>query len=75
MTKAPGAKALPGVLVRMGASEGLGYLLIDGQQMGKPDQIVAAIIAFALLGKVADSLLIAATGPLVRWQDPSRRAL
>ena len=35
----------------MGASEGLGYLLVDGQQMGKPDQILAAIIAFALLGK------------------------
>jgi uncharacterized protein YciW len=32
----------------MGASEGLGYLLVDGQQMGKPDQILAAIIAFAL---------------------------
>ncbi|MGE3146318.1 MAG: ABC transporter permease, partial [Pseudorhodoplanes sp.] len=27
----------------MGASEGLGYLLIDGQQLGKPAQIVAAI--------------------------------
>jgi sulfonate transport system permease protein len=26
----------------MGASEGLGYLLIDGQQLGKPAQIVAA---------------------------------
>jgi hypothetical protein len=23
----------------MGASEGLGYLLVDGQQLGKPDQI------------------------------------
>src|SRR6187551_1618675 len=42
----------------MGASEGLGYLLVDGQQMGKPDQILAAIIAFALLGKLADSLLV-----------------
>ena len=28
----------------MGASEGLGYLLVDGQQIGKPAQIVAAII-------------------------------
>ena len=27
----------------MGASEGLGYLLIDGQQLGKPAEIVAAI--------------------------------
>ena len=39
----------------MGASEGLGYLLVDGQQLGKPDQILAAIIAFALLGKLSDS--------------------
>jgi sulfonate transport system permease protein len=59
----------------MGASEGLGYLLVDGQQMGKPDQILAAIIAFALLGKAADSLLVAATSPLVRWQDTARERL
>jgi len=59
----------------MGASEGLGYLLVDGQQMGKPDQILAAIIAFALLGKLADSLLLAAAKPLVRWQDTVRERL
>lgn len=59
----------------MGASEGLGYLLVDGQQMGKPDQILTAIIAFALLGKSADSLLVAGTKPLVRWQDTVRERL
>jgi sulfonate transport system permease protein len=59
----------------MGASEGLGYLLVDGQQLGKPDQIVAAIIAFALMGKAADSLLVAATVPLVRWQDLARERM
>jgi sulfonate transport system permease protein len=59
----------------MGASEGLGYLLVDGQQMGKPDQILAAIIAFALLGKAADSALVLATAPLVRWQDTARERL
>jgi sulfonate transport system permease protein len=59
----------------MGASEGLGYLLVDGQQMGKPDQILAAIIAFALLGKIADSILVTATKPLVRWQDTVRERL
>jgi sulfonate transport system permease protein len=59
----------------MGASEGLGYLLVDGQQMGKPDQILAAIIAFALLGKAADSMLVLATKPLVRWQDTARGTL
>ncbi|WP_210497383.1 ABC transporter permease [Microvirga antarctica] len=59
----------------MGASEGLGYLLVDGQQMGRPDHILAAIIAFAILGKLADSLLVGATKPLVRWQDTARGTL
>ena len=30
----------------LGASQGLGFLLIDGQQLGKPATIVAAIVAF-----------------------------
>jgi sulfonate transport system permease protein len=59
----------------MGASEGLGYLLVDGQQLGKPDQILAAIIAFALLGKAADSVLVACTSPFLRWQDTHRGRL
>jgi sulfonate transport system permease protein len=53
----------------MGASEGLGYLLIDGQQLGKPAQIVAAIIAFAVLGKTTDWLLTSGTAPFLRWED------
>jgi sulfonate transport system permease protein len=53
----------------MGASEGLGYLLIDGQQLGKPAQIVAAIVIFAIIGKATDWLLEVATAPLLRWQD------
>jgi sulfonate transport system permease protein len=53
----------------MGASEGLGYLLVDGQQLGKPDQIAAAIIAFALLGKAADGALAAAARPFLGWLD------
>ncbi|QLH71615.1 ABC transporter permease [Rhodopseudomonas palustris] len=53
----------------MGASEGLGFLLIDGQQLGKPAQIVAAIVIFAVLGKTTDWLIEIATLPLLRWQD------
>jgi sulfonate transport system permease protein len=53
----------------MGASEGLGYLLIDGQQLGKPAQILAAIVIFAILGKTTDWLIEIATVPLLRWQD------
>jgi sulfonate transport system permease protein len=53
----------------MGASEGLGYLLVDGQMAGKPTTILAAITAFAVLGKLTDALLTAATRPLISWQD------
>jgi sulfonate transport system permease protein len=57
----------------MGASEGLGYLLVDGQQLGKPDQIVAAILVFAIIGKLSDGLLVALSAPLVAWQDSFRK--
>jgi sulfonate transport system permease protein len=53
----------------MGASEGLGYLLVDGQQLGKPEQILAAIFVFAVLGKITDGLLVVASAPLLTWQD------
>ncbi len=53
----------------LGASEGLGFLLIDGQQLGKPAQIVAAIVAFAVIGKVTDWLIEISAAPLLRWQD------
>ena len=57
----------------MGASEGLGYLLLDGQQLGKPDQILAAIIAFAVIGKLGDWLIVIAAKPFLSWQDTHQR--
>jgi sulfonate transport system permease protein len=57
----------------MGASEGLGYLLIDGQQLGKPAQIVAAIVIFAILGKATDWLIEIIFAPLLPWQDAFSR--
>ena len=53
----------------MGASEGLGYLLIDGQQLGKPAEIVAAILAFAVLGKTTDWIVALVAAPFLRWED------
>ena len=38
----------------MGASEGLGYLLIDGQMAGNAAQILGALVLFAILGKLTD---------------------
>jgi sulfonate transport system permease protein len=57
----------------LGASSGLGFLLIDGQQLGKPAQIVAAILAFAILGKLSDWLIVLASAPFLRWEDVERR--
>jgi sulfonate transport system permease protein len=53
----------------LGASTGLGFLLIDGQQLGKPAQIVAAIVAFAILGKTTDFIIAAVSAPFLRWED------
>ena len=53
----------------MGASEGLGYLLLDGQMVGNAAQIMAALVLFAILGKATDSLVVLLTRRLVRWQD------
>jgi sulfonate transport system permease protein len=58
----------------LGASEGLGFLLVDGQQLGKPAQIVAAIVAFAIIGKLSDWLIVIATTPFLRWEDRARGA-
>lgn len=59
----------------MGASEGLGYLLVDGQQLGRPDRILAAIITFAVLGKLSDALLVSLSHPFLAWQDNARSQL
>jgi len=58
----------------LGASTGLGFLLIDGQQLGKPAQIVAAVVAFAILGKFTDYLIVALAAPFLRWEDRFARS-
>lgn len=39
----------------LGASRGLGYLMLDGQTTNRPELIVASLGMFALLGKVSDA--------------------
>jgi sulfonate transport system permease protein len=56
----------------MGASSGLGYLLIDGQELGKPAEIIAAIVAFAIVGKATDWLIALCAAPFLRWEDVVR---
>jgi sulfonate transport system permease protein len=58
----------------MGASEGLGFLLIDGQQTGRPAVILASIILFAIFGKLSDLALAALGQRFLGWQDSFQAA-
>ena len=60
---------MPAYVISLRAGLGLGFLLIDGQQLGKPAQIVAAIVAFAILGKATDWLIVLVSSPFLRWED------
>lgn len=53
----------------MGASKGLGFLLVDGQQTGRASLILASILLFALLGKLTDLLLVLLSRRWLQWQD------
>jgi sulfonate transport system permease protein len=56
----------------MGASRGLGYLLIDGQATGRPAIMIASVILFAICGKVSDGLLATLSERWLYWQDVYR---
>ncbi|NJP21814.1 MAG: ABC transporter permease [Hydrococcus sp. CRU_1_1] len=53
----------------MGSSQGLGFLLVDGQTTGRPTIILASIILFAILGKLTDTGLAVLGKHLLHWQD------
>jgi sulfonate transport system permease protein len=53
----------------MGASKGLGFLLVDGQTTGRAGLILASIGLFAALGKLSDALLWLVTHRSLQWQD------
>ncbi len=56
----------------MGSSQGLGFLLVDGQNTGRPNTILASIVLFAVLGKLTDTMLAWLERRLLRWQDSYR---
>jgi sulfonate transport system permease protein len=53
----------------MGASEGVGFLLIDGEQTGRPAVVIGAILLFAVIGKLTDVILARFGAFLLAWQD------
>jgi sulfonate transport system permease protein len=53
----------------IGASRGLGFLLVDGQNSGRADIIVLSIVLLALIGKGTDALLHQVERRALRWAD------
>ncbi|MDE3837869.1 ABC transporter permease [Bacillus methanolicus] len=53
----------------MGASKGIGYLLVYGQNTYSPELIISSIVLFAILGKLTDSLLKSLEVKALHWQD------
>lgn len=55
----------------MGASQGLGYLLVIGQNSSSPDLIIASILLFAILGKLTDWIVKLVENKVLAWRDTS----
>ncbi|MBA9026404.1 MULTISPECIES: ABC transporter permease [Bacillaceae] len=53
----------------MGASKGIGYLLVYGQNIYSPDLIISSIVLFAILGKITDALLKNLESKSLHWRD------
>jgi sulfonate transport system permease protein len=53
----------------MGASKGIGYLLVVGQNTYSPDLVLASIVLIAILGKLTDSALKTFEAKALHWQD------
>ncbi|WP_321882023.1 ABC transporter permease [Paraburkholderia bannensis] len=51
------------------ATRGLGYLLSDGRETGRPDIVFGAIILLGLLGKLTDSAMRALEARVLAWRD------
>jgi NitT/TauT family transport system permease protein len=52
-----------------GANRGLGAMMFAAREVGRLDQIIVGMVAFAVIGLAGDLLLRALTRPLVRWAD------
>lgn len=53
----------------LAATNGLGFLLTDGQQTSRTDEIFVAILLFAVCGKLSETLMRALEKRVVGWTD------
>lgn len=53
----------------MGASEGIGYLIMDARQFSRTEVVFVGIIIFAIGGKIGDSAVRLLETKLLKWRD------
>ena len=53
----------------MGASEGVGYMIMDARQFSQTDVVFVGIIIFAVVGKLTDSFVRVLESKLLKWRD------
>ena len=53
----------------MGASRGLGFMLVEGREFVRIDVIVGGIILFSLVGKLVDQFVRLLESRFLRWRD------
>ncbi len=53
----------------LGASSGIGYMLLEAQSLGRPAVVIASMILFGICGKATDLLLAVASARVLHWQD------
>jgi sulfonate transport system permease protein len=53
----------------LGATRGLGFLLTEGQQISRTDEILTAILLLAICGKLSESAMRAVERRMLYWTD------
>jgi sulfonate transport system permease protein len=53
----------------LASTRGLGFMLTEGQQISRTDEILTAILLLALCGKLSESAMRALEGRLLYWTD------
>jgi sulfonate transport system permease protein len=53
----------------MGATRGLGFMLVEGREFVRIDIIVGGIILFSVVGKLVDTFVRVLEGRFLRWRD------
>jgi sulfonate transport system permease protein len=54
------------------ASSGIGYMILDAEQMSRPDVVLVGILCIGIIGSLIDWFFIHATKKLMPWQETAR---